>query len=182
MSEHKLEVSPSGRATCRTCKTAIAKDVLRFGNSVPDTFSGAGFRLEWHHVACAVTKFPEALGEALTKYEGDVPDRAVLEAQILKASQPREDGTGSGRGGTPNADHAPTGRAKCTQCEQPIEKGSIRIGVEREAGSSGFAGVSYLHPACASAWVETHFPDGMEAFRKRIDLNTSLKLDEIRLA
>ncbi len=179
MSEHKIEVSPSGRATCRSCKELIAKDVLRFGNAVPDTFSGAGFRLEWNHLECAAKRFPDAVVEALAKYEGDVPERDKIDSLIATANTPNADGTGGGRGGLPTADRAPTGRAKCAQCDNAIEKDSVRINVERAAESGSFAGKSYLHPACAAAWVVANFPEGMEPFRKRIDANTSMKLAEI---
>lgn len=179
MIENRVELSPSGRAMCRSCKELIAKGVVRFGRAVPDSFSDNGMRLEWHHVECAAKKFPEAVEEALNKFEGEVPNRGELDALMKSASAPHADGTGAGRGGAPTADRAPTSRAKCQQCENPIEKGSVRIGIERDVqGFSGTA-LSYLHPACARVWVETHFEEGIDAFRKKIELNTSMKLDEI---
>ncbi len=179
MSEHKVELSPSGRATCRSCKELIAKGVVRFGRSVPDSFSDTGTRLEWHHLECAAKRFPEEVQEAIGKFEGEIPNRAEVDALLTSASAPRADGTGAGRGEAPTADRAPTGRAKCQQCDQPIEKGSVRVGIERDV--QGFSGkaLSYLHPACVRAWVETHFEEGVDAFRKKVELNTSMKLDEI---
>ena len=54
-------------------------------------------------------------------------------------------------GGFPYVDKAPTGRAKCMQCEEPIAKDSFRVAVEREidTGSMVTRGAGYMHPKCA---------------------------------
>lgn len=51
---------------------------------------------------------------------------------------------------------APTGRAKCMQCEEPIAKDSIRIAVEREidTGAMVTRGAGYMHPKCVVANLE----------------------------
>ena len=56
-------------------------------------------------------------------------------------------------GGFPYVDRAPTGRARCMQCEQPIDKASFRVAVERELtlGANITRGAGYLHPRCAAA-------------------------------
>ena len=50
----------------------------------------------------------------------------------------------------------PTGRARCLQCKEPIEKDSLRVAVEREleVGATVQSGAGYLHPACVGAYLE----------------------------
>ena len=59
-------------------------------------------------------------------------------------------------GGFPYVDRAPTGRAKCMQCEEAIEKGSFRVAVERELeiGGNVTRGAGYLHPRCVAENLE----------------------------
>jgi hypothetical protein len=58
--------------------------------------------------------------------------------------------------GFPYVDRAPTGRARCMQCEQAIEKGALRVAVERELeiGANVTRGAGYLHPGCVAANLE----------------------------
>ncbi len=141
-----IEEAKSGRASCRTCKKPIAKGELRLGVEAANAF-GDGPSLQWHHVMCAAEKLPAELKAALDTYPGPVPNRAELDAAMQKAIV----GGHAKPGGMPYADRAPTGRAKCMQCEQPIDKGSLRVAVEREitVGATVQTGAGYLHPACA---------------------------------
>lgn len=148
----RIEISPSGRAGCRGCKAAIAKGVLRFAESyvMPGSDQQA---LRYWHLECAAKKLGGTLQAALAEYEGDVPEREALEALIKSA--PKK--TGKDRP-LPHADRAPTGRAKCMQCDAQLEKGAWRVAVEREVDTGAFVtrGPGYLHPGCVTAWVEEH--------------------------
>ena len=146
MANH-IEEAKSGRVSCRTCKKAIGKGELRLGVEVASQFSDA--TVQWHHLACAAEKLPVELKEGLASYEGDVPDRAALEA-TMEATLAK----GNAKpGGLPHVDHAPTGRAKCVTCGEPIAKGSLRVAVESEidTGAMVTKGARYLHPGCAKA-------------------------------
>src|ERR1700733_5720402 len=139
-----IEEAKSGRASCRTCKKAIAKGDLRFGEEAANAF-GDTPSMRWHHLAGAAEKLPAELKVVLDSY-GDVPNRKELDKIMA-------DSIAKGRakpGGLPYADRAPTGRAKCMQCEAAIEKDSVRIAVEREidTGSMVTRGAGYLHPKC----------------------------------
>jgi len=149
MANH-IEEAKSGRASCRTCKKTIAKGELRLGVEVANQFSDA--TVQWHHLACAASKLPAELKEGLASYEGEVPNRAELDKAI---DETVKKGTGK-PGGFPYVDHAPTGRAKCMQCEEPIEKGSLRVAVEREidTGAMVTRGAGYLHPKCVAENLE----------------------------
>jgi Poly(ADP-ribose) polymerase and DNA-Ligase Zn-finger region len=146
-----IEEAKSGRASCRTCKKTIGKGELRLGVETPTQFSDTP-SLAWHHVMCAATKLPVELKAALAEYPGEVPDRAALERAMEEAVK-----KGSAKpAGFPYVDRAPTGRAKCMQCEQPIEKASFRVAVERELeiGGNATRGAGYLHPRCVAANLE----------------------------
>lgn len=148
----RIEVSPSGRASCRGCKKAIGKGELRFA----ETYVIPGMDTEgtrYFHLSCAATKVPGGLQQAISSYEGEIPDKAALEETIKK---------NAGKGGKdmplPHADKAPTGRAKCIECGEAIAKDSLRVAVEREIDTGAFQtkGAGYMHPGCALGWAGEH--------------------------
>ncbi len=146
-----IEQAKSGRASCRTCKKPIAKGELRLGVEAQTQFSDAP-SLQWHHVLCAAAKLPAELRAALVDYPGEVPNRAELDDAMEQAIKK---GTAKPPG-FPYVDRAPTGRAKCMLCEQPIEKATFRVAVEREleVGGNATRGAGYLHPRCAATNLE----------------------------
>lgn len=145
-----IEEAKSGRAACRTCKQPIAKGELRLGVEAPNNFGDAP-ALQWHHLKCAAGKLPAELKGALDAYTGEVPDRAELDAAMADSIQ-----KGNAKpGGFPYVDRAPTGRAKCLQCREAIDKGVLRVAIERDIETGGMAQKSagYLHPACVTAYA-----------------------------
>lgn len=146
-----IEEAKTGRASCRTCRKAIAKGELRLGVETQTQFSDTP-SMQWHHLACAAAKLPDELKAALAEYPGEVPNRAELDAALDSAAKKAS----AKPAGFPYVDPAPTGRAKCMQCEQPIEKGSFRVAVERELeiGGNPTRGAGYLHPACVAENLE----------------------------
>lgn len=146
-----IEEAKSGRASCRTCRKAIAKGELRLGVETQTQFSDTP-SLQWHHLLCAAGKLPDELKAALAEYPGEVPNRAEIDAALNEAAKKAS----AKPAGFPYADKAPTGRAKCMQCEQPIEKGSFRVAVERELeiGGNATRGAGYLHPGCVAENLE----------------------------
>lgn len=154
-----IEEAKSGRASCRTCKKPIAKGELRFGEEAPNAFGDAP-SMRWHHLMCAAEKLPAELKDALDQYPGTVANRAELD-------QAMADSLAKGRakpGGFPYADKAPTGRARCMQCSQPIDKDTLRVAVEREidTGAMVTKGAGYMHPACVAANLEASGGDKAE--------------------
>jgi hypothetical protein len=141
-----IEEAKSGRASCRTCKKPIAKGELRLGVEVSNQFSDTP-SMAWHHLLCAAQKLPGELKEAMAAYAGPIPNKAEIETAMADTLK-----KGKGKpGGFPYIDKAPTGRAKCMQCEEPIAKDSFRVAVEREidTGSMVTRGAGYMHPKCA---------------------------------
>ncbi|MFO0614444.1 MAG: PARP-type zinc finger-containing protein [Polyangiaceae bacterium] len=148
---HTIEVAKSGRAGCRSCRNPIAKGELRFGEETVNAFSGEGdLTYRWHHLKCAASKLPTELKSALETFAGEVPNRAEIDELITKAEASRPPPY-------PHADRAPTGRAKCLSCSEPLAKGSLRVAIEREIerGMTTQKGAGYLHPACAAPYMET---------------------------
>jgi hypothetical protein len=136
-----IEVAKTGRARCRTCKQAIEKGALRFGEEVTSAFTD-GPQQQWHHLACAAARKPAPVRAALDAFAGEVPDREGIEKLLAEGDAKIK--------AFPYAERAPTGRSKCLQCEAPIEKGAWRVAIEREVEVMGATRMSagYLHPAC----------------------------------
>lgn len=177
-----IEEAKSGRASCRTCKKAIAKGELRFGEEGPSGF-GDQPSMRWHHLACAAERLPAELKEVLDKYPGEVPDRAALEQKM-------QDALAKGHakpGGFPYADKAPTGRARCQQCQTAIEKDALRVAFEREidTGAMITRGAGYLHPKCVGAYLEASggdkaaFVDGVRANSRLVPEDVEAVVKEI---
>ena len=147
---HVIERASTGRAKCRACSQPIAKGVLRLGARVPNPFAdGEGAETtHWFHVVCAAYKHPQPLIEALAATTEAIDDRSHLEAEAaLGIAHPRAVRVDA-------ASRAPSGRAACRACKQPIEKGTWRIGlVFYEDGR--FAPSGFIHLACAAAYLET---------------------------
>ena len=168
----KLEISPSGRAACRGCKKPIPKGEVRFAESY--TMPGSDtVAYRYFHTACAVAKMATELKQAIEAYEGELPERETLLAAIANA--PKK--TGKDRP-LPHADRAPTSRARCTQCGEPIEKGTLRIGVQRDAEPGSFTrGPSYMHVGCGRAWARDSDLDETEWVEKVVE-NSAFEADE----
>lgn len=141
-----IEVAKTGRAKCRACRQAIEKDTLRFGEEQPSAFA-EGMQMVWYHLPCAAKSKPVALQSALDAFQGDVPDRAGLDAAMATADQAPSL--------FPYAERAATGRSKCLHCREPIEKGTLRVATERETEyAMGRPSAGYLHPRCAPEFLQ----------------------------
>ena len=144
---HVIEPAPTGRAKCRGCGRAIAAGELRFGERMPNPFADGETTL-WFHPECAAMKRPEPFLEAVAALGEPLPDaerlRAEAEAGLAHRRLPRVDG----------AERAPTGRAQCRSCREPIEKGAWRLPlVFFEDGR--FSPGGFVHARCARAYFET---------------------------
>jgi Poly(ADP-ribose) polymerase and DNA-Ligase Zn-finger region len=158
-----IEVAKSGRSTCRSCRNTIAKGELRLGEETENSF-GDDASYRWHHMKCAASKVPDALRAALATFTDDVPDRAEIDQLLAEADAKRPPPF-------PHADHAPTGRARCLECGEAIQKGDLRVVIEREVevGMSVRKSAGSLHPKCAAAHAQaqgTTHDELTEAIRK----------------
>lgn len=129
----------SGRSRCRGCARPLERGELRFGERLPNLY-GEGESTLWFHPACAAYKRPQSFLEVLAS-EADVPDRPALERAANQGVAHRRLARIDG------AERAPSGRASCRSCREPIERDSWRIRlVFFEAGR--FSPGGYVHLAC----------------------------------
>lgn len=151
---HQIEEAKTGRASCRSCKKPIAKGDLRLGEEVPNAFAAGEVTYQWHHLACAAKKKPLVLEEALQGTSLPIPDREALEKDIAANKKNQKPTT------FPYAERAKTSRSTCLSCSEAIEKGTLRIAVEREVDTGAFvtSGAGYLHAACATGWIADNAP------------------------
>lgn len=147
---HRLEPSPSGRARCRACLSALPKGELRFAESVPNPV-GDGTTYHFYHPRCAAERRPEAY--------------LMLDAELASGPGPelREGGEALRRVAQEATEHprlsrlgelsaAPTGRATCRHCNAKIEKATWRVALQPiEEGRLQAWG--FLHVKCAAGYV-----------------------------
>jgi hypothetical protein len=142
---HTIETATSARAKCRGCDQKIDKDQLRFGERQPNAF-GDGEMTLWFHLRCGAYKRPEPFLE--TAAGSGVPEAVALipaaEYGVEHRRLPRISG----------AERAPTGRARCRNCKEPIEQGRWRLPLtffeEFRFSASGF-----VHAECAAQYFGT---------------------------
>lgn len=172
---HKIELSKSGRAACRSCGQAIAKGVFRFGEEMPNPFAEAGgASYRWHHMACAAKERPAQLKQALTTFEGDLPERESLLATL--ATWEDDQRAKNKPTGLPYAERAKNDRSRCRVCRETIDKGALRVAVERplEQRSYGMNNVGYLHLACTA-----NYPHGVPPLDAVLEHSTALAADDL---
>lgn len=164
-----IEIAKTGRASCRKCRKKIEKDTLRFGLESEMQY-GDEPSYRWYHLACGAAVDPFKLEKLLKTYEGEIEDRAEVEGVIREAKK-------KVKPPFPYAEVAPSGRSKCMECDEKIEKGALRVAVEREVDTGSFVtkGAGYLHPGCAVA--HTDDPDLPSKLK-----DNSIHLDEAQLA
>ena len=164
-----IEEAASGRAKCRVCQEKIPKGELRFGEKVPNPFA-EGEATYWFHLPCAADYRPEPLLEALEQTEQHIEARAELIA-VARQGIERPKLSSIGR-----AERAPSGRARCRQCRELIEKEDYRLVVERiEDGMLSPGG--FIHARCAVARAG---PDGLvERVRRRTKGLTEEELESV---
>jgi hypothetical protein len=150
---HGFEQAPSGRAKCRACGAVIAAGDIRFGERLPNPFVDApdAEMTHWYHAACAAYRRPEPFIkaiEALGEGPSAGPDLAALEAAArLGVAHPRVARIDA-------AARAPSGRAACRACREPIEKAAWRIAL-RYYEDGRFMPSGYIHLQCAAPYFDT---------------------------
>ncbi len=153
---HIIEPAASARSKCRGCGQRIAKDELRFGERLENPY-GEGEMTLWFHPVCGVYKRPEPFLEVLAQTDADLEsiDTSAAAGHTLDWLH-AEAATGLDHRRLPRLDGAgaaPTGRARCRSCREPIEKDSWRLGlVYYEEGFFNPSG--FIHAGCAREYFE----------------------------
>lgn len=145
---HTIEPAASGRSKCRGCGKPIAKDELRLGERLPNPFAD-GEMTHWYHLVCAAYKRPETFLEAVAAAEHAIDDRETLETEAQRGIDHRRLPRING------AERAPSARARCRSCREPITKDTWRIPLvffeEDQFNAAGF-----VHAGCAADYFETN--------------------------
>ncbi len=152
---HKIEIAPTGRASCRGCKETIVKGATRFCEEFANAYSqDGGMSFRYWHLACAATKLANELAPVLAAYEPTVEDRASIEALIAEHLRPP----------MPHAERAPNGRARCRACDESIAKGELRVAFERtfEGPMGPQKGAAYAHARCLPSYLAREREQGRE--------------------
>ena len=148
-----IELDRRGRAKCRGCGGPLVKGELRFGEAVANPFA-EGETLRWFHLRCGSCMRPQAFLPALDAHAGEVPEREWLRAAAV---------TGAAHRRLPRLarlERASSGRARCRQCRQSIEKGALRFGLQMFEEDMRPSPIGFLHPACSKPYFGT--PDVLE--------------------
>ncbi|HEY3820799.1 MAG TPA: hypothetical protein VGL81_26730 [Polyangiaceae bacterium] len=153
---HKIEIAPTGRASCRGCKKNITKGIPRFCEEFANPYSDEGaMSFRYWHLECAATKLANELAPVLAAYDGPLEGRASVEALVAEHLRPP----------MPHAEHAPNGRARCRACDESIAKGELRVAFERtfDGPMGPQKGASYVHARCLTRYLEREKEQGREA-------------------
>jgi poly [ADP-ribose] polymerase len=146
MAPYVIEPARSGRSKCKTCRRGIQKGHTRIGILIVGPF-GPGYL--WHHMNCAarrqLAKVEEAYEMKVWADGVDVPPIEKLRLLAEKAEKDKAE-----RKTSPHTEKAPTGRAKCKHCGEPIPKDSYRVVLLRGVEFAGQvrSGPINVHPGC----------------------------------
>ena len=146
---HTIEPAATGRAKCRACGDPIGKGELRFGERLPNPFGDEGSETtHWYHPLCGAYRRPESFAEVLETYAADLSDRDALAAAVSSGrAHPRLERING-------VERAASGRARCRQCREAIEKDTWRIAlVYLDEGMANPAG--NIHLSCAQTYFDT---------------------------
>jgi ribosomal protein L37AE/L43A len=148
-SSHVIERAATGRAKCRGCEQKIARGEWRFGERLPNPFAdGDAEMTHWFHLACAAFTRPESFLETLATAPDDIGERRELE---------REARLGASHRRLPRvrrAERAPSARAACRSCHQPIPKNAWRIALSYYEDGR-FTPSGFIHLPCAAEYLGT---------------------------
>lgn len=153
LAPYVIEGARSSRSRCKTCRRKINKGALRIGILIEGPY-GVGYL--WHHISCAARRQFERVEEAyeLAAWkQAKEPLEKVPDLDELRKLRSRAEERRRQRKEIPYAEAAPTGRARCKHCSEPIEKGKLRVTLGRlvEFGSQVRTSPIHVHPGCVAA-------------------------------
>ncbi len=161
---HRIEPSPTARATCRGCKETIAKGAVRFAEEFQNPYSEDGSTsFRYWHLACAARDQANELRPLLdpmtaaSAAESSIDEATLAEVKALVEANLRPE--------MPHAERATSGRARCRACDVTIKKGELRVAFERTFDSpmGPQKGAAYTHARCVARYLERERERGREA-------------------
>ncbi|OEL20577.1 Poly [ADP-ribose] polymerase 1 [Dichanthelium oligosanthes] len=141
----KAEYAKSGRASCKSCRSPIAKDQLRLGKMVQAT-QFDGFMPMWNHASCIFGKKNQIKSaddvEGIDALRWD--DQEKIRNYVGSASAAT-----SSTAAVPDKctiEVAPSARTSCRRCSEKITKGTVRVSAKLEGQAS--KGIPWYHVNC----------------------------------
>ncbi|KAG2641532.1 poly [ADP-ribose] polymerase 1-like isoform X2 [Panicum virgatum] len=141
----KAEYAKSGRASCKSCRSPIAKDQLRLGKMVQAT-QFDGFMPMWNHAKCIFGKKNQIKSaddvEGIDALRWD--DQEKIRNYVGSASAAT-----SSTAAVPDKctiDVAASARTSCRRCSEKITKGTVRVSAKLEGQPS--KGLPWYHVNC----------------------------------
>ncbi|XP_062190383.1 poly [ADP-ribose] polymerase 1 [Phragmites australis] len=141
----KAEYAKSGRSSCKSCRSPIAKDQLRLGKMVQAT-QFDGFMPMWNHASCIFSKKNQIKS---------VDDVEGIDALRWDDQERIRNYVGSASAATSSTAAVPdkctivvaqSARASCRQCSEKITKGTVRVSAKLEG--QGSKGLPWYHVNC----------------------------------
>lgn len=177
-----IEAARSSRSKCKTCRRKIDKGSTRIGIRV-EGFYGPGYM--WHHLGCAARRQMDKVEEAYELEawnEAKEPPQKLPSLDELRAQQEKAEEKRRQRKEIPYAEVDPSGRAKCKQCGEPLEKGSLRVVLGREVvfGRQTRTTPIQVHPKCVPAALAA--PDVInerESLEEDLRVNSELESEQV---
>ena len=150
--DYVIEGARSNRSKCKLCRRAINKGTLRLGMLIEGPY-GTGYR--WHHLKCMARSRFESVEQAYEqeawKAAKNPPQKVPTLDELRKLREEAEDRKKS-RKTIPYAEVAPSARSKCKRCQEPIEKGALRVILGRGVyfGNQVRTSPIMVHPRCVT--------------------------------
>ncbi len=156
LDDPKVEFAKSGRSTCRGCHEKIPKDIPRIG--IPSPFTTPKGEVitsyRYYHVKCTPRNEVPSVVNYLTTNTLDSSDLQQDTLAILNEMLKGKSSEGSSSEQpiqNPFLEYAKSSRGKCQECEEKIEKGTIRAAqptiIELDDGRK-FVSQKYAHIDC----------------------------------
>jgi hypothetical protein len=171
-----IEGARSSRSRCKICRRAINKDVLRLGVLIEGPY-GTGYL--WHHLTCAARRKFDNVEQAYEleawKQAKSPPDKFPSLDELRKMREQAEDRKRVKKT-IPYAELAPSGRAKCKHCDEPMGKGDVRVVLGRGVyfGSQVRTAPINVHPKCVSSELQSDdCATEVEGFEAALRANTT---------
>ena len=181
-----IEGARSSRSKCKVCRRAINKGTLRLSLLIEGPY-GTGYL--WHHLKCAARRrfesVEEAYGQEAWKEAKDPPKKVPPLDELRQLREEAEDRKKK-RKTIPYVEEAPSARSKCKRCQEPIEKGALRVILGRGVyfGNQVRTSPIMLHAHCVSVELEaddcmTEIPDFEASLRANSEGLSSQRIDEL---
>ncbi|KAK0084215.1 hypothetical protein PV325_001027 [Microctonus aethiopoides] len=149
----RVEYAKTGRASCKSCKSPIAKDSLRLAKIVQSPFHD-GVMTNWFHSNCFFLKSnPRTVGDIGNFDNIRWEDQQMIKEKIESCSTPAVGDSKSRKRPNSNAfkdykiEYAKSNRSVCIGCEAPIIKDQIRISKKDYDSEKGakYGGIDRWH-------------------------------------